>query len=98
MIIRIVDLQIHPDQIEKAKELLMEVAPKVRNFNGCHYLELLFDIHKSGHVQTYSKWSAEKDLNSYRDSELFIKFWKSIKPLFERPAQAWSFEPGKVLV
>jgi quinol monooxygenase YgiN len=52
MIARIVDLQINPSEFDRARQLIEEVAPKVRSFAGCTYLELNFDIHKKGHVQT----------------------------------------------
>lgn len=96
MIIRVVDLQIQPEAFVKAKSLLDEVAPKVRGFEGCLHLELNFDIHRKGHIQTYSKWVSEEALNVYRNSEVFIIFWKSIKPLFLRPASAWSFKSQEI--
>jgi len=92
MIVRIVDLQIQLSEFLKARELIEEVAPKVRDFEGCFYLELNYDIHRKGHVQTYSRWSSEEALNKYRGSEVFIDFWKSVKPLFARQASAWSFQ------
>lgn len=96
MIARIVDLQINPSEFERARILIEEVAPKVRSFEGCTYLELNFDIHKKGHVQTYSRWTSEAALNLYRNSDTFLTFWKSIKPLFARPASAWSFQSHKI--
>ena len=98
MIIRIVDLQIQERHIERAKELISEVAPKVRAFNGCLYLELNYDLHKLGHVQTYSRWISEDHLNEYRDSDVFLSFWKNLKPLFEIPARAWSFESREITI
>lgn len=96
MIARIVDLQINPSEFDKARQLIEKVAPKVRSFAGCTYLELNFDIHKKGHVQTYSRWTSEEALNTYRSSDTFLDFWKTVKPLFARPASAWSFLSHKI--
>ncbi len=97
MITRIVELQIQAHQIDVAKQLLKEVAPKVRSMPGCSRLEIMFGIHKKARVTTYSYWDSEKDLNDYRDSEVFQKFWKSIKPMFSEKARAWSSEHFIVL-
>jgi len=90
MIVRIVELSIQEDKIAIAKNLLADVAPKVRNSPGCTHLRILMDIHDSGHVTTYSHWNSEADLNAYRKSEVFKSFWSQIKPLFAVPAKAWS--------
>lgn len=92
MIVRIVELQIQPEKMPEAQVLLEEVAPKVRAMPGCNYLEILADVHKHGHVTTYSYWDSEADLNTYRDSEVFISFWKSVKTMFAEKARAWSSE------
>ncbi|MFN2430656.1 MAG: putative quinol monooxygenase [Cryomorphaceae bacterium] len=90
MIIRIVELQFTTGSAEKAETLVKNIAPKVRKSEGCHYLDILIDIHRKGHISTFSKWESEAHLNAYRDSDLFRNFWGSVKPLFEVPAKAWS--------
>jgi quinol monooxygenase YgiN len=90
MIIRIVELSIEPGRLDDAKQLLKEVAPKVRAMKGCSFLEILNDIHDTSHFTTYSYWDSEADLNAYRDSETFMKFWRAIKPHFKAKARAWS--------
>ncbi len=92
MIVRIVQLHIKSAHVALARERVREVAPKVRNFAGCHYLEILFDIHHAGRVVTYSHWESEAALNKYRDSEVFKTFWTAVKPLFETNAVARSME------
>lgn len=92
MIVRIVELDIDPEKMALANELLREVAPKVRSMPGCSHLEILRGVHNKSRITTYSHWDAESDLNAYRDSETFITFWKSIKPLFQAKARAWSSE------
>ena|SRR5690554_3349467 len=90
MVIRIVELSIQKEKFSLAKKYLAEVAPKVRNSKGCTHLRIVIDLHEAGHVTTYSHWNSEDDLNAYRKSEVFINFWSQIKPLFDRPARAWS--------
>ncbi len=97
MITRIVELQIQAEQIGAAKKLLEDVAPKVRNMPGCRRLEIMFDIHRKGRVTTYSYWESETNLNEYRDSDVFLVFWKAIKPMFSEKARAWSSEHFIVL-
>ncbi len=92
MIIRIVELEINLEEMESAELLLIEVAPKVRGMAGCSYLEIIQDVHKLSRVTTYSHWDSEEDLNAYRDSEVFLTFWNSIKPMFQSKARAWSSE------
>lgn len=92
MIVRIVELSIHPEKLANAKQLLIEVAPKVRGMKGCSFLEILDDIHDVSRFTTYSYWESEEDLNRYRDSETFLVFWKAIKPNFKAKARAWSSE------
>jgi quinol monooxygenase YgiN len=90
MIARIVELHIDPHHLDKASQLLEVVAPKVRAMPGCTGLEILSDVRDPSHITTYSYWKAEEDLNTYRRSATFIDFWNQIKPLFAKPARAWS--------
>lgn len=90
MIIRIVELKINPENLDRARQLLAAVAPKVRGMQGCSHLHILTDIRQSNHITTYSYWDKEEDLNAYRHSEVFKSFWGEIKPLFALPARAWS--------
>lgn len=90
MIIRIVELKINTENLDKASDLLAEASSKVRGMKGCSHLHILSDIRKTNHITTYSYWDTEADLDAYRHSEVFKSFWGEIKPLFALPARAWS--------
>ncbi|MGB1040866.1 MAG: putative quinol monooxygenase [Flavobacteriales bacterium] len=93
MLIRIVKLTIHPDKIEEFKSIYESHMKLIRNQNGCSKLELLQEKGRySNVVMTYSYWNSENDLQNYRDSELFLKVWKTVKPLFCAKPEAWSVE------
>lgn len=90
MIHRFVKLKFARRDIANIKTLFEEIAPKVRGFQGCEYLEILYDIRDSGKVVTYSHWKSEEHLEAYRNSEVFQSFWSKVKPGFVKPAEAWS--------
>ena len=91
MLIRIVKLTIHPDKIDEFKSIYEANMELIKGMKGCEKLELLQEKGRfSNVVMTYSYWKSEEDLNAYRDSALFIKIWKTVKPLFCAKAEAWS--------
>ena len=65
---------------------------KIRQFNGCQFLELYRDKNNTNVFFTYSYWDSENDLNNYRASELFKQVWAKTKPLFNAKPEAWSFD------
>ncbi len=92
MVHRFVKLRFAPKHAAVITPLFEKIAPEVRNFEGCLHLEILFDIRDGGKVITYSHWESEAHLEKYRHSEVFKEFWAEIKPLFLRPAEAWSMK------
>lgn len=90
MITRIVKLHFRPEKIQEFLDFFETIKWKVATHPGCHGMKLLQDIQKSNIVFTYSYWEDEKDLNAYRDSELFGLVWPKIKPWFQERAEAWS--------
>lgn len=92
MVHRFVKLRFARKHEEVIAPLFEKIAPKVRGFEGCVHLEILFDIRDGGKVITYSHWESEAHLDSYRNSAVFRDFWSEIKPLFLRPAEAWSMK------
>ncbi|MFN2424519.1 MAG: putative quinol monooxygenase [Cryomorphaceae bacterium] len=90
MIHRFVKLKFARRDIPEIKPLFESIAPKVRGFEGCKYLEILYDVRDSGKVVTYSHWESEAHLETYRNSEVFQSFWSLVKPRFIKPAEAWS--------
>lgn len=93
MLIRIVKLTIHPDKIDEFKSIYEANMMLIKGMEGCEKLELLQEKGRySNVVMTYSYWQSEDNLTAYRDSELFLKIWKTVKPLFCAKPEAWSME------
>jgi quinol monooxygenase YgiN len=68
----------------------------IRGFPGCCHLELLRDKADGTIFFTYSKWEHPKDLEAYRNSDLFKGVWATTKPMFRSKAQAWSVTSDEV--
>ena len=91
MIVRIVKMYFRVEHIEDFKRLFENRKEKIRNFPGCHYLELLQGTEDQSHVfMTYSYWDSQDDLNNYRYSELFKDTWTATKKMFSQKAEAIS--------
>lgn len=65
---------------------------KIRNFGGCHLLELYRDKDNPSIFFTYSYWESEIQLETYRKSELFKTVWAITKKMFTSKAEAWSVD------
>ncbi|MBP2832946.1 antibiotic biosynthesis monooxygenase [Aquimarina sp. U1-2] len=90
MIIRIVKMGFVPDQIDAFLKIFEENKYKIRNFEGCHYVELLQDTQQPNQFFTYSHWESEEHLNNYRNSSLFKSVWSNTKNKFNQKPEAWS--------
>ncbi len=90
MLIRIVRMTFQPDRVEAFLANFELHKKSIRNFPGCHHLELWEDENQKNIFTTYSKWESEEYLNQYRDSELFKSVWKFTKALFEEKPIAFS--------
>ena len=90
MITRIVKLHFKAEKKDEFLQLFNQTKLNVSNFEGCLGMQLLQDIKDPNLFFTYSQWEREEALQNYRQSDLFKTLWKSIKPLFEIPAEAWS--------
>ena len=88
--IRIVKMTFEEEQIEEFKALFETIKDKIRACDGCEQLRLLQDENSPNIFFTYSHWKAVENLNAYRNSDLFIKTWKTVKPWFAAKAEAWS--------
>jgi len=78
------------EEISNFLELFEEVKTHIRQFKGCHHLELLQDTHDERVLFTKSLWESEDSLDSYRYSELFSATWKKTKAMFDEKPLAWS--------
>jgi quinol monooxygenase YgiN len=67
-----------------------ENKQKIRNFEGCQYLELWQDETKANVFCTHSHWNSAEDLEKYRKSELFKNVWAYTKTLFDEKPLAFS--------
>ncbi|GAB2540899.1 putative quinol monooxygenase [Rufibacter soli] len=96
MLIRVVRMTFHPENVPAFLEIFKVSKVKIAAFPGCRSVELLQDYHLPHVYSTYSHWDSDEALNNYRNSELFGSVWKPTKALFAEPAQAFSFKPAAV--
>lgn len=92
MLVRIVKMSFDSEKIEEFLSNFETNKTKIRNFEGCHLLELYRDKNNTDVFFTYSYWNSENDLNTYRHSDLFKGIWKNTKPLFNKKPEAWSVD------
>lgn len=92
MLIRIVKMHFQPDKTADFLAMFDEIKDKVRNFEGCEYLELMQDYDNPNSFSTYSKWRNDEALNAYRHSELFDGVWTKTKAMFNAKPVAFSLK------
>lgn len=92
MLVRIVKMEFKAEEVEAFKSLFEANQHKIRNVEGCQFLELYQDVSNKNIFFTYSYWSEEKYLNQYRNSSLFKEVWSSTKVKFNAKPEAWSVE------
>ena len=90
MFIRIVKMSFDDSKIESFLENFNKNKEKIRNFDGCSFLELYQDKNNSTTFFTYSYWKSEAHLQAYRNSELFKSVWTKTKKMFNNKPEAWS--------
>lgn len=92
MFTRIVKMQFEKENIPAFLANFETVKEKIRNFDGCTFLELYRDKNDGTIFFTYSRWKKETDLENYRKSALFKEVWSVTKPMFKDRAEAWSVD------
>ena len=90
MIVRIVKLSFHLENIPAFLENFEQIKFKIRNSTGNRFLELYQDKQNPGIFFTYSHWESEEDLENYRKSAFFDEVWSFTKKLFNDKPEAWS--------
>jgi autoinducer 2-degrading protein len=90
MMVRIVRMEFAPEKVETFKKLFNETYERIRNFDGCRFLELYEDSPQANIFYTVSKWDNENKLEIYRNSTLFRETWKVTKSCFSAPPLAYS--------
>ncbi|HQV78541.1 MAG TPA: antibiotic biosynthesis monooxygenase [Chitinophagales bacterium] len=92
MIVRIVKLTMREEEVDTFKNYFNTVCETIRSQPGCHLLQAWQDIHHPNIFFTYSLWDSEQDLDTYRNSDFFAIFWKTVKAWFGAKAEVWSFD------
>lgn len=92
MITRLVKMTLQPEKVTEFLSFFDQIKHQINTFNGCQGVKLLQDKNNPNILFTYSLWNSEKDLNNYRDSELFAMVWPNTKKFFADKAEAWSTE------
>ncbi|MFO7719594.1 MAG: antibiotic biosynthesis monooxygenase family protein [Gillisia sp.] len=92
MFIRIVKMGFNPESIEAFLENFEANKSKIRNFEGCLFLELYRDKNQPNQFFTYSYWEDESALENYRNSNLFKGLWADTKVFFNQKPEAWSVD------
>jgi (4S)-4-hydroxy-5-phosphonooxypentane-2,3-dione isomerase len=90
MVVRIVKLSFHQENIPAFLAKFELVKNQIRNFSGNNLLELYQDQANSSVFFTYSYWESEEDLENYRKSDFFTAVWDFTKKLFKDKPEAWS--------
>jgi quinol monooxygenase YgiN len=92
MLIRIVKMTFRPEETSNFLELFNQIKEKIRDVEGCDYLELMEDYDDPDSFSTYSKWHNEQALADYRESELFDGVWAKTKAMFAKKPIAFSLK------
>ena len=92
MLIRIVKMTFRPEETSNFLELFNQIKEKIRDVEGCDYLELMEDYDDPNSYSTYSKWQDAKALEAYRKSDLFDGVWKNTKAMFAKKPIAFSLK------
>jgi heme-degrading monooxygenase HmoA len=90
MIVRIVKLSFHLENIPAFLENFEQIKSQIRNSAGNRFLELYQDKQNPSIFFTYSHWETEQDLENYRKSAFFDEVWSFTKKLFNDKPEAWS--------
>lgn len=92
MLVRIVKMSFHPENIPAFLDHFETVKDKIRATEGNRFLELYQDQNNKCIFFTYSFWDSPDHLEAYRNSALFINVWAQTKPLFNAKPEAWSVD------
>jgi quinol monooxygenase YgiN len=62
----ILDLQLKPEALETASEVIHETLAATRAFPGCYHVAVLVDIDDPAHVALYETWESVEHDRAYR--------------------------------
>lgn len=83
-------MEFEEEKISDFLSLFEERKLKIRNTQGCNYLELWQDETDKNVYYSYSIWDSVDDLNNYRNSEFFQDTWLKFKSWFKNKPQVFS--------
>ena len=92
MIIRIVKMTFREDFVDEFLARLDQRKQGIRDFDGCHYLQILQDKNHPNIIFSHSHWNSEEALNRYRHSDFFAETWTFTKSGFIAKPEAWSLD------
>lgn len=92
MLVRIVKMGFQEQNVAVFLEHFEATKKKIRDFEGCNFLELYRDKNDTSIFFTYSYWKSDEALENYRKSDIFTNVWAKTKPLFNIKPEAWSVE------
>lgn len=92
MFVRIVKMSFDPSKVDSFLAYFETKKQRIRDFEGCEFLELYRDKKNTDIFFTYSYWQTESDLENYRNSELFKTVWATTKQFFNDKPEAWSLD------
>ena len=92
MIIRFVKMTFQEEYVETFLSELDKRKERIRNFEGCSYLQVLQDVTDPRIVFSHSYWEDEAALDNYRHSDFFKETWSFTKSKFAEKPEAWSLE------
>lgn len=91
MIVRLVSMKFQPEYADDFKALFETTYPKIRQYPGCTFLQLVTDPNGPADFMTVSHWRRSEDLAKYRDSELFGEVWPQVKEMLRDKPWAKSY-------
>jgi quinol monooxygenase YgiN len=90
MLVRIVKLTFKKENIASFEAIFDNNKKKIRQAEGCIFLELLQSKEVENIFFTHSHWNSSTDLENYKNSDFFKGVWQKTKLLFGEKPEAWS--------
>ena len=90
MYARAVTIQLHPDKIEEAGQIMREVAATLRGYAGFHEATLLAD-RGTGQGQIVTLWASEADIAA-SDTTIYREAMARLAATFAAPPQRATLE------
>lgn len=92
MVVRLVKMTFKKEEVDTFLEELNKRKERIRNFEGCTFLEVWQDLHRPHIIFSHSHWDDEAALDKYRYSDFFKETWEFTKARFAAPAEAWTVD------